>query len=103
MSVPKTLMKVPRVSPRRLSEKALRSLLLCALSAAGVLEYAACSDCAAELAGSWLRNLLYNNKLRFNRHRPMLKLLHTYRPPATFPGKESQTPRVPGIGEEVVQ
>lgn len=85
------------MEPRQLPEKALRSLLLCALSAAGVLEYATCSYFAAELAGCWLRNLLHDNKVRFTRRRYMVQRLHVYRPLAT-PGKESRGPKSLALG-----
>ena len=64
---PKTAMEVPPALLRWPPEKIPMSLLLSALSAAGVLECVACSYFVAKLAGCWLRTLLHNNKFPFLR------------------------------------
>jgi hypothetical protein len=60
--VPAALLRLPPA-------KVPMSLLLSALSAAGVLECVACSYLMAELAGCWLRRLLHNKKTPFLRRR----------------------------------
>jgi hypothetical protein len=72
MLTTKTATEVPPALPRLPPEKIPMSLLLSVLSAAGVLECAACSYLAAKLAGCWLRTLLHNNKLPFLRRRNMV-------------------------------
>ena len=67
-----TATELPPPLPRLPPEKIPMSLLLSALSAAGVLECVACSYLVAKLAGCWLRTLLYNNKLPFLRRRNMV-------------------------------
>src|SRR5216684_265926 len=72
MLTTKTAIEAPPALPRLPAEKIPMSLLLAALSAAGVLESAACSYLVAKLAGCWLRTLLHNNKLPFLRRRSMV-------------------------------
>ncbi len=72
MLTTKTATEVPPALLRLPPEKIPMSLLLSALSAAGVLECVACSYLVAKLAGCWLRTLLHNNKLPFLRRRNMV-------------------------------
>ena len=73
MLTTKTAIEAPPALPRVPPEKIPMSLLLSALSAAGVLECAACSYLVAKLAGCWLRTLLHNNKLPFLRRQGAIR------------------------------
>jgi len=75
MLTTKTAIEAPPALPRLPAEKIPMSLLLSALSAAGVLECAACSYLVAKLGGCWLRTLLHNNKFPFLRRRSMVRHL----------------------------